>query len=1633
MVLDLLWNQNPNSSLGPFDGEVAALAQLGADHYFITTHTNYVPAVPSLQLPHALFLRSDMRYGMDDPTLWPQQWTARYCHLPVIAKKGSCTEIGVMWWDPAPADFIVGSAVTRGLGRLHYKQLQRTSQTPISPLFSELINIILMWTEQLQTLPTTYSKMVFAVTSLQRAFLELDALYNYTTVYKLRIDNYMSAPSPDTPITQCVGAFTTVPAVAQQLWTAHLPFWFLRPTYVFDAENILAVVPLSEPVFIVPDAPGDGAPPIVYSGNSTSEKIAAIHRAAVQTPWYRNPFETVDTRSRSLSPPPSTEPSAAIPIAATSRPIPPSNNQQSRFKPYPPKAPGKASAKGGKAPAKGPAKTQWDKFSALAVAEMPPSIVAWADALVQVDQSVTPFTSDPADKQYVLPEPAILVNTTPERRRKFLHHWTLLRDSFIYMLSQPQHVQLLSAQEWRDILEGHLTKRGHPSSRTYRRSAQLEDRLRPALEASNVSSVEGFPVPLEFLPEFSVERTREIVWQVAEASFRFEFSSLDRRASKKHRLDEVKACFAGHMLIAPLEMSKCGWAATAIEERHRYVVRAANLMLDWTTKSLRPNIIHRVAEHLLWTPSAMQELETAVCCYYTQAFWEYFGRAAVVPPPAAELLCPQCWLNKHRTMPTHWAFIWNTKEHFFEKYDFCRVLKNVTIGLGHHGQRCPEADLGRTFTLVESNGIHATVISFCRCKTADGQRGEPEFQQLLRAGIFPGSVKEPKTGYTLGLLEYYRQQRNQGKGSAYNFVQVLQRMADPFFAGAVPDIYINFLAITRFHQHLDIIMRRGHAHGLDVALPGEPNRLYPNRPIGYLGLQCAACPERGVNMPLLVNVPKYLRHLISQHYTLDGNFKANLFFKHDDGSDVALTDGKMYFPSQKEFEGIAKTYIVSEEDKEVPCKAHIGSIRHQGQVKYGNTAVSGVVACACDHAILGSFVDMIKGEAFALGTYAQREHLKHTNSPPHGPETTTPTVFSYNSWCSFVVNLVQRAITVFPEETGLLTLLAEVEGQIPADHILGHGIDCQAVCQAVYFACRSHFHGETAEMLWAFLNPLGSSTRQMTGAARHDIINFVMDAWNTLKVLRQAQLLADERLNALRLFGLHMAVVEDLSRQHATEVVAWSWLSRKTTKSSDGALRSVYQHESTTVLTIENVLASMVAEEREKMAHEDGHEARTPVAEWIHDGMNIERQQVLVIALLESHREHPLQYTWTTITKLCDSLNLDLKKFRECQRDIYPRLKLSGLDVDEPELTAIQLPSYRMKHGQQVANEDSELQAAETKLRCSEANSGILAVRAASLALSAVKKARDLDYWGQAGITRSQRNLQKAELMKSFEITMYNRARAALIHLGHMARDAVELGLAIIRWDSLVFTEQGDSIARAAVASTLSPSIRDGDREDDEPHLLAGTQTLKRSGGTAAPSYRVSKKSPHKPKRLKDIAPDDVVVESSSSEAEDSDLEMSPLKPGKQRRAKERGKKKAKKSDGWIWLESLTRGQRLGGDRKLAEYKKESDRVQWFRAEAEMYRWLEQYEHKHAELMRVIESSVGGRNGAATFARMQASMYMRLEHNARVIFKSADSGAHHDWVSANTFDELVSKIDGWRDVVFKWMDEMDIHRAYKDF
>ncbi|KAJ7278013.1 hypothetical protein C8J57DRAFT_1222784 [Mycena rebaudengoi] len=484
-----------------------------------------------------------MRYGADDPALWPQEWTDNYCHFSAIAEPGSRPDIDVMWWDPLPADFKFLPPINQLMAQC--TDMRKTSKVP--PLIGELINTVLMWAEQLQTLPSTYVKMVYAVTSMQRTFLQLDALYHYITVYQLRMRDYTKAPANNTPVARCMGAFTSIPAKVQQLFTAHLLFWFLRPFYVFDAESILAIVELREPTSI--SGPSTFAPPIVYSGNSTREKMTAILHAAIQTPWYQDPFAT-GSSSSSLP-----TPSSLTQLLSTSRKFTQEDVGAAKADHH--KAAHRTECRKGHA-AKGPtAKPQHDKFVHLAVDGMPPPIVAWATALANINQSVVPFTSNPADTHYVLPEPVLLVNSTPDRRHAQVPSSLELAVGSLHLHAQPARACRTSQHAG---MEGRTSGADRKARRGWIPRADSGDRL----------AGRGIQLSLQIL------------------------------------LDWVKACFAGGMLLGvPLEIGKRGWAAPAIEEHHRYVLRMATLCWIGQPNPLAPIL--------------------------STAFWEYFGWAAVIP------------------------------------------------------------------------------------------------------------------------------------------------------------------------------------------------------------------------------------------------------------------------------------------------------------------------------------------------------------------------------------------------------------------------------------------------------------------------------------------------------------------------------------------------------------------------------------------------------------------------------------------------------------------------------------------------------------------------------------------------------------------------------------------------------------------------------------------------------------------------------------------------------------------------------------------------------------------------------------------------------------------------------------------
>ncbi|KAJ7625440.1 hypothetical protein B0H17DRAFT_1111131 [Mycena rosella] len=636
-AIDLLRNKDTSSTarLTPFDGRVGAIVQIHEQDYFITTNADYIPALPPTSKVHRVYLRTDMRYGVDDPCLWPQQFSPRFQHLPAISKREARPEID---------DFEVGSTMTTRLGKLAHHQFTRfvkpvsnivaayekycasVPEGKILPIFPQLVQSMLLALERLQTLPSTFEKMVFGVTSVQRTYLELDALLSYTQIYKPRMESLTSIVSAAPPhsassLQSCMGAFTANPEVAQLLFMAQLPFWLLRPTAAFFGENILAIAPLVDPPPALQGKPAPGYP-MVYSGISTDAKIEAMSRATQQVPWYKDPFSNEGSEKVTEG-----SPSQAGPVPHHSGA---SNRAQSKRsgEPY------RGSRHQAKVPA--PGSGGRDKFIPLQAAEMPEPVPAWDRALRAVDRSAPSISLSAADKFYVFPEPALLASAErPQRRQMYLHHWMLLRDACLYRLGEPSsHGVLLSSQEWRDILGGQIQQReGRADSRTNRRSQTIAHILGPALRACGIDRMHGYPAAPESIGVTSLAKAKQMIWDIAETNFRFELAALDRRASGKDRPELCSRCYSGGMMLGMnIELSQQGLASPWLEEYHPYYVQLATLMLDWRTPGGRPALIAPgFAQRTQWSEQEMVNLEDAVARYYTQSFYELFGRAAVIP------------------------------------------------------------------------------------------------------------------------------------------------------------------------------------------------------------------------------------------------------------------------------------------------------------------------------------------------------------------------------------------------------------------------------------------------------------------------------------------------------------------------------------------------------------------------------------------------------------------------------------------------------------------------------------------------------------------------------------------------------------------------------------------------------------------------------------------------------------------------------------------------------------------------------------------------------------------------------------------------------------------------------------------
>ena len=308
---------------------------------------------------------------------------------------------------------------------------------------------------------------------------------------------------------------------------------------------------------------------------------------------------------------------------------------------------------------------------------MPPAITIWRDALSHVITDIDRliFGRKPTDSGYVFPDPGLFVGvTTGQRQGLYFFNWLKYRSALIHRQAFSSSASPINNQQWRTLLYLPLdhnpsappkkrklaaqpiaasqptSSSQPPSSSQPNRFQRTEDIVQNLLkkcldldeeivlrsEATMGSWWNGHKITSGSIPPINV--AQQILWELFELNFRYEFFALDARAhvpvedtNQPPRERLILACFPGRasLVAAPLQSAREGLGAPNWRARRSFVVAMRTVMQTW--KGFLGYGFHLTKDVCDLSEREFHELESAVAHFYTQSFYDYFARAAIVP------------------------------------------------------------------------------------------------------------------------------------------------------------------------------------------------------------------------------------------------------------------------------------------------------------------------------------------------------------------------------------------------------------------------------------------------------------------------------------------------------------------------------------------------------------------------------------------------------------------------------------------------------------------------------------------------------------------------------------------------------------------------------------------------------------------------------------------------------------------------------------------------------------------------------------------------------------------------------------------------------------------------------------------
>lgn len=303
---------NVNLALASTDGIAGAVLSDG--QHIVTSPNCMTIFEPPLGGDRHLFLRSNLRYGDDDPLQWPQPFVSNYGHISFIPRSPTSAKDreSIMWYIPHIADFVSDDGVFSNVGKLNrgtFLELQFLSLALIEradssefreqALVSQLTKILGNLLHRLEYISTSFYTMRLGVRQLQRVYLELTALLNFE-------GHFRSQSMSSNKVNNIMGAFTYDLAVCDQLYQAGVPVWLIRPYSALHSIRIRALARLTKVVDMLPLEPSSRPKySSIYRGpGDVLEKYIALASDILGYLKYPNPFGSMRARPLVAPPPP---------------------------------------------------------------------------------------------------------------------------------------------------------------------------------------------------------------------------------------------------------------------------------------------------------------------------------------------------------------------------------------------------------------------------------------------------------------------------------------------------------------------------------------------------------------------------------------------------------------------------------------------------------------------------------------------------------------------------------------------------------------------------------------------------------------------------------------------------------------------------------------------------------------------------------------------------------------------------------------------------------------------------------------------------------------------------------------------------------------------------------------------------------------------------------------------------------------------------------------------------------------------------------------------------------------------------------------------------------------------------------